>query len=150
MFAPGPGRPVRKGFGAEPFDAGTIPFGSYVEIHPKWIWPIFSPCQQNPPFEALKNGLTGSGLCNVRVKINHYSFDRWFSQAKNSSLSSHDFKALDRDETKPPTRAIPSVELWLSPMIRMIALPTMIPSAKRLTSLACPGVEIPKPTATGL
>jgi len=28
-----------KGFRAVPFDDGTIPFGSFAGIHPKWIWP---------------------------------------------------------------------------------------------------------------
>jgi hypothetical protein len=54
-----------KGFRAVPFDDGTIPFGSFSGIHPKWIRPVSPSCQQNPPSEALKNGLTGSGYATL-------------------------------------------------------------------------------------
>ncbi len=65
LFLTGPGRPVRKGFRAVPFDDGAIPFGSFAGIHPKWIWPASLSCQQDPPSEALKNGLTGSGYVTL-------------------------------------------------------------------------------------
>jgi len=36
-FLTGPGRPVRKGFRAVPFDDSVINFGSFPGIHPRWI-----------------------------------------------------------------------------------------------------------------
>jgi len=56
-----------KSFGEVPFDDGTIPFGSFAGIQPKGIRPVSPSCQQNPPSEALKNGLTGSGHATLEL-----------------------------------------------------------------------------------
>src|SRR5512141_213690 len=57
---PGADRPVRKGFGAGPFDAGAIPCALLDGFTQGEFGPLPC-CQLNPPSEALENGSAGSG-----------------------------------------------------------------------------------------